>query len=204
MTEPVRCALPGCDGPNRPARPTTRVLCPHHEAQARNDTLGLGMMHARLIASLSIRYVPDVLVSSTPGPSIPLNIGLYSDVEAIEAHLIDYYMILRSLRTGMRTSQMVRTAFALDYVLRNFAHLMINHTYAMEYAHKTHYLHMRARRDLRLDVLVHRLPAPCPACDCFALVRVDGADEVTCEQCRETWTESDYNRLVRVLAWEHR
>jgi hypothetical protein len=53
-----------------------------------------------------------------------------------------------------------------------------------------------------VDVLVHRLVAPCPRCDTFALTRVDGDDEVRCAVCHNTWPEEHYQLLVRILAGE--
>jgi hypothetical protein len=52
------------------------------------------------------------------------------------------------------------------------------------------------------DVLVHRLVAPCPRCDTFALTRRDGEDQVRCAVCHNAWPEEHYQLLVRILAGE--
>ena len=55
------------------------------------------------------------------------------------------------------------------------------------------------------DRLVHRLVAPCPACEMRGLVelsltRDDGADHVSCRICGSSWPEAEYRRLTLVLA----
>lgn len=60
----------------------------------------------------------------------------------------------------------------------------------------------RAERAAGLDVLIHRLPAPCPRCDRVGLTREDGADRVWCAACGASWAEDAYRRLVHVLASE--
>lgn len=50
----------------------------------------------------------------------------------------------------------------------------------------------------------HRLREPCPAagCDVRALVRWDGDSVVKCEACGAVWSETDYERLMHILAVE--
>lgn len=64
--------------------------------------------------------------------------------------------------------------------------------------------HQQTRLHLGKTRLVHRLPEPCPSCDQERLVRFDGESQVDCQnpRCRECWTETDYQRLVHVLAAE--
>jgi hypothetical protein len=61
-------------------------------------------------------------------------------------------------------------------------------------------LHETAQAALGLTRLTHKLPAPCPRCDALALVRYDGADDVTCRVCGDRWPYEDYTRLTLVLA----
>jgi hypothetical protein len=49
-----------------------------------------------------------------------------------------------------------------------------------------------------------RLPVPCPQCEAPALVRRNGADQVSCHGCGSSWPESDYRRLCLVLADDYR
>lgn len=60
-------------------------------------------------------------------------------------------------------------------------------------------LHRRAYAAAGRTKLVHRLPTPCPWCDFQALVRHNGADEVTCENCRRHIEERHYSWFVAVL-----
>lgn len=48
------------------------------------------------------------------------------------------------------------------------------------------------------------LPVPCPVCEAPALVRANGSDQVDCRSCRNSWPESDYQRLCLVLADDYR
>lgn len=57
-----------------------------------------------------------------------------------------------------------------------------------------------SRSLLGLDTLVHRLPAPCPECDCMGLRRRSGEAWVRCRFCGLTFDEQHYGVLVRVLA----
>ena len=57
-----------------------------------------------------------------------------------------------------------------------------------------------ARSLLGLGRLLHRLPAPCPECDCLALVRESGSSSVECRACGYSMAEESYGLLARVLA----
>lgn len=65
--------------------------------------------------------------------------------------------------------------------------------------------HELTRARLRHTKLVHQLPAPCPACDHMSLARVDGQSQVDCRnpRCNAIWSESDYDRLVHILAVDY-
>jgi hypothetical protein len=57
-----------------------------------------------------------------------------------------------------------------------------------------------AERLLKLPLLVHYPPEPCPACDTRnALRRKDGEDKVWCSVCRKAWTLEMYETFVH--AW---
>jgi hypothetical protein len=57
-----------------------------------------------------------------------------------------------------------------------------------------------AERTLRLPLLIHYPPEPCPACDTpRALKRKDGDDKVTCMVCGKSWTLDMYETFVH--AW---
>lgn len=61
-------------------------------------------------------------------------------------------------------------------------------------------LHHQTRRVAGRGALVHRLPAPCPRCQCTALERPDGDDIITCQSCDRRYTWDEYNRLCNALA----
>lgn len=63
-------------------------------------------------------------------------------------------------------------------------------------------LHRRAYAAAGRTKLVHRLPTPCPWCDYLTLIRHNGADEVTCENCHKVIEEKHYSWFVAVLVRE--
>lgn len=64
-------------------------------------------------------------------------------------------------------------------------------------------LHHRTRAVAGRTRLVHRLPAPCPRCQCTALERVDGDDVIDCRSCERRYSWDEYNRLCNALALSH-
>jgi hypothetical protein len=52
---------------------------------------------------------------------------------------------------------------------------------------------------LKLAALTHQLAAPCPHCNARALVRRDGADNVVCRMCQQSWPEHHYALLARMV-----
>lgn len=60
-------------------------------------------------------------------------------------------------------------------------------------------LHHRAGQALGAVTLVHRLPVPCPACECLALEREDGTDVIDCTECARRFTVEEYEQLCVVL-----
>lgn len=60
--------------------------------------------------------------------------------------------------------------------------------------------HRQLLKRVRADRLVHELDPPCPGCDLRTLRRDDGDDHIHCTNCREVWTEVEYQRLVLILA----
>lgn len=65
-------------------------------------------------------------------------------------------------------------------------------------------LHQRGRQLVTGGSGDARLPVPCPQCEAPALVRRNGADQVTCQACGSSWPESDYRRLCLILADDYR
>jgi hypothetical protein len=62
-------------------------------------------------------------------------------------------------------------------------------------------LHHQTRRVAGRGRLVHRLPAPCPRCQCTALERPDGDDIITCQSCERRYSWDEYHRLCNALAY---
>lgn len=65
-------------------------------------------------------------------------------------------------------------------------------------------LHQRGRQLVTGGPGDARLPVPCPQCEAPALVRRNGADQVSCQACGSSWPESDYRRLCLILADDYR
>jgi hypothetical protein len=65
-------------------------------------------------------------------------------------------------------------------------------------------LHQRGRHLVTGGTGDDRLPVPCPQCEAPALVRRNGADQVSCAACGSSWPESDYRRLCLILADDYR
>lgn len=63
-------------------------------------------------------------------------------------------------------------------------------------------LHQRARMATGRDRLVHRLTPACPYCDHSALVRHNGASNVTCESCGKMIPEKHYDWFVATVIKE--
>lgn len=72
----------------------------------------------------------------------------------------------------------------------------------LQFGREVHARHRELLRITRRDRLVHSLDPPCPACDMRSLRRHDGDDVIRCTnpECREVWSEVEYQRLVLVLA----
>lgn len=64
-------------------------------------------------------------------------------------------------------------------------------------------LHHQTRRVAGRTRLVHRLPAPCPRCQCTALERRDGHEVIDCRSCERRYSWDEYNRLCNALALSH-
>lgn len=60
-------------------------------------------------------------------------------------------------------------------------------------------LHHQARRLAGYTRLVHRMPAGCPQCERFSLVREDGDDLISCTRCGTQYTQAEYNTVVHAL-----
>lgn len=60
-------------------------------------------------------------------------------------------------------------------------------------------LHRRARALLGTTKRVTRLPGDCPGCGAFALERGEGADEVGCVACGQTWSDQEYRLYVGLV-----
>jgi len=60
-------------------------------------------------------------------------------------------------------------------------------------------LHERVRAVAGRTVRATRLWSPCPRCECLALERPEGADQVDCRRCAHRMTIDEYDRLSNVL-----
>lgn len=126
-----------------------------------------------------------------------------TDAALLAAHL-DTWLALPATTVGRSVSLSELATLpddTLGSVMAGGAHVFLDLT-GVQGALEVLDLKRRARRELGRTRGKSRLPEPCPnpACEVKALVRWDGADQVECEACGETWPERDYERLVKVLA----
>lgn len=79
---------------------------------------------------------------------------------------------------------------------------LARHLAAGDLADEVRDLHRTAEGIAQTQPQRHHLPVPCPdeKCGAHEMSRLDGADHVICLACGLTWHESDYARLVLVLA----
>jgi hypothetical protein len=66
---------------------------------------------------------------------------------------------------------------------------------ALRFGREARDLHRRGEVAAGVDRLEHHLPMPCMGCDRKALFRKDGAEQVVCRACKQSWKWNDYERL---------
>jgi len=202
-----------------------QLLCPTHITRAATDLDAVGTLYPHLLDALThppagilaAGPIPGrsnhTRVSGTPAPAVPIDIDLL-DLTADarprtepETGLLSVATVLDSWATDWRQQRSLRetrpgrTVAALtDWLTNRLPWATTSSARIGEFAVDIDQLHHQITRMLGLTELVHRLPAACPTCDRKALTRRNGHDRVECGHCQRIWTETEYQRLVGVLA----
>lgn len=194
------CAVPSCDDQ------TANGLCGRHTYRLRLALSELPRLYVELniaLADPSDTTPVGSKVTTSKAPPAPINIAARALAEDMVNAVIDAETKYRRTRgwsptpsRGREGPQLVRSA---DFCARVLADLL-RYEFGISFGVELLRIANIARVVLGQVRLVHRLPAPCPTCDCLALERADGADRVTCCYCGRTFTEDEYARLVLVLA----
>ncbi|QYB01462.1 hypothetical protein I1A62_29970 [Rhodococcus sp. USK10] len=61
-------------------------------------------------------------------------------------------------------------------------------------------VHRKAREAIGVDRPRDRMPVPCPRCESRQLVRFHGTTDVTCQSCRSTFPDTQYQQLTMIGA----
>lgn len=131
-------------------------------------------------------------------PPVPLNLDAHDLLEDVNAKVVSWVRAVcedLSLRGPDRVSLDVLCPWLLSQLP-----WIVTQDFAREFADEMRDLARSCDGITRVQAGWHRLPVPCPGCDASALGRWDGASEVLCQACGERWPESEYTRLVLVLA----
>lgn len=144
-------------------------------------------------------------VSGTRNAPIPIRADVIDMQTDLAAFLLGWELTARRLARHSRRQQSGRLGRQLDaavrYLDRRFDALVDEEPV---FCRGIDSWYRKARRALQLTRVVHRLPAPCPSCGRVTLIRLSGDDAVRCANCHLQWREDEYERLVRVLAYELR
>lgn len=204
------------------------TLCPTCERRAGRACAELPRLYAELETIIAARTVAGEHVSGTKDLPTPLRLDVVMLQAGIDASLTAWAQpvagrcripwdpaAVRRLRPGPRVHRAAHIlASNLDAFLRLPAVLVAVWTAenaittikstGMDGALRLLALHQRGRQLVTGGPGDARLPVPCPQCEAPALVRRNGADQVTCQACSSSWPEGDYRRLCLILADDYR
>jgi hypothetical protein len=153
------------------------------------------------------RALSEQVRSSKPASRTPENVPAQDAMDALVAKATGWGIIALS-HAGLGTlhpmgRESIRLVKAVDALLvhdEGLCRLSIAEEYEADITHAR----QRALRALHAERLVHRLDAPCPECNCKALIRHDGQDRIKCAVCGTSWDERAYHLLVHILVEEAR
>lgn len=131
-------------------------------------------------------------------PPVPLNLAAHDHLTAMHATCVSWVRLVceeRGLRGPGRESLNTLTSWLLSQL-----DWLLSHGAVGDLADEMRDLSRVADALARTREQWHRLPVKCPGCDAQEIGRWDGADNVACTACGETWHEDDYARLVLILA----
>lgn len=195
----AECDMSGCNGMARP------VICEGHAKQAHEVVQSLPVYYVRLHGALAPSKVTGEHVSGTRSPKAAMAMPVWSLMEDMVSVSSQWARLAREHRQVAPLAPLRRPgpslALAVESLLRH-DETLLKLSVAGEYARDMRRLQTRADVLLKADRLIHRLDAPCPACELRVLFRKDGDGYVVCASCGASWDEQAYTRLVRVLVWQ--
>lgn len=190
------------DGKTRHAR--HGLLCGGCYGRLERTIAELPAVHTWLQGALQPGTTAGEHVTATREPPTPLRVDVYDERVDIAGKLTEWARLVAEERQlhGPTDSRPESTAaFLLTHLDWSAAQPWVD-----EYAAEMFELRRDAHTLAPWTPGTHRLPAPCPTCDALTLIRHDGADHVTCDSraggCGRSWSETQYRRLVLVLATE--
>ena len=201
---PVPCPGPSAKYGHRVAVPGVPVWCRACQAIIVSAVAELPEACTRLlpgqVAAPSTVTDPTRRTTVTGSPSLS---PAWDEIDAVTRWAVDAEDRLRAhLNHSARPARRRLLVDAVTY-LTGQATAWLRTPWAVEDGRTALTWHHRITAATGFDELVHRLDAPCPACNLQALVRENGSDHVVCRACRNTWPEAEYHWLTRLIAAEH-
>lgn len=198
------CPAPKCrdQADGNPSLVST-PMCAYHTRKFGEAIIELPSLYVQLELAMgkSGNIGDDVKVGGSKAQPVPIN----AQARALQEDMLDatrdaevHYRLRRGWsrnpRPGVELKRLTERCRWL--ALRHAEILDVDADYGVRVLKIKH----SARVLLGLNRLVHRLPAPCPECDCLGLVRESGSSYVECRACGYEMGEDSYGLLARVLA----
>lgn len=194
------CSRDGC------LNETDRVLCAGCERAVTGALGELPALYTALHGDLPPGRPGGEHVTGSREPPAPLRVGHSALMTDMAGTCEDWEDTLRDAHRYTprpdRGREGVRLAGSSRWLSAHLEQLL-THEVGLTGCDEIRRLRSRARAALGLNNPPDRLPAPCPDCDHYPLIRHQGAGLVLCTYCGRQWTEQDYDTLVRWLAWEN-
>lgn len=208
------CPLRECSGPDGEPRPLRGVwrVCRSCGLQGQAHLIGLPGQYVNLTLVLAPGSTSDERVTGGSGfaSSSPVRDAVLSAMSDLSRWAVgredaardEITRTPRTPRVGAAREAVLLDA-AVAYLTAYWSPLMTSDL-APALVAAVNGWHQRIDVILGWNVLVHRLPAPCPYCDTMTLYRVDGDSRVRCSRCSRSWLEAEYRHLVRMLLDQER
>lgn len=208
---PRVCANPRCTEPDPDQRgqtrrtPTLRTFCDGCERRIARLLAELPTVYAALHVALTPTGGEGEKVSGSKAAPLPLREDVAALIDDIERTVTTLEDGLRrawgwTAKTPPAGGRGVRVQASCRWLLAAVTPLLASPAGG---DHGVALLELEARASRALGTSrpeTIRLSAPCPACDLLSLARRNGGDRVRCTnpRCRSSWSEDEYERLVRI------